>query len=190
MEQHAADPASPQTSGLFNTLVLLPGAYAVVKSAQAQGGGDPELLADLETAIMLLNGPIGEYREELAAYAALSPARRSEQMPQTIEKLLEGLKRAERTGKMRGIIHKIMEMGSSSREPGKILAAIEAFSKKEPQLSSQLEIPMERMRILARASFMEGLADLRKDFPSAASLRPPRQPFLVKMGRVPQPCKN
>lgn len=133
LQQHSKNPASPQTLELFDTLVLLPGAYAVVKDAQAQGKCDWGLLADLETAISLLERPIGEYREELAAWAAISLSRRGEQVPQTIERLLAELKRAEendRIGRMRGIIHEIMDMGMSSREPGRLLAAIEAFAKK------------------------------------------------------------
>jgi len=41
IEQHEASPASARTSELFDTIINLPGAYAVVKGAQAQGNGDP-----------------------------------------------------------------------------------------------------------------------------------------------------
>lgn len=49
---------------------------------------------------------------------------------------------------------------------------------------------MERVGLAARVRLMEGLADLRKDFPNAMNMRAPKQSFLVKMGRVPKPCVN
>ncbi len=189
IEQHEASPASARTSELFDTIINLPGAYAVVKGAQAQGNGDPQLLADIEGMIMLLDRPLGKFREEIAAWAAFVQPHRKE-MPSTIAGLLAALKRADdsnRIGRMGEILEKIVETGKSSEKPGEIIIAMEEFAKKEPQLAGKLQMAMEKIKLAARASFMERLANMKKDFPNTKDLRAPKP---GKPGQLPMPCKN
>ena len=192
MQQHAADPASAKTSELFDTFITLPGAYAVVKHAQAQNEGDSGLLAGLEASIMVSERSLQEQREELSAWARLALERRKES-PAEIGGLLSSLKdacEADRIGRMVDILNKIVEIGAESDKPDEILCAMREFAKKEPALSGIMGMAMEKIRLANRINFAERLADMKKDFPRALRLRSPRHAKLVLSGPIPMPGKN
>ena len=191
MEAHGEDAMGEKTLNLFDTLVSLPGALAVVKAAIASGEGDPGLLCDLECTI-ISGRTFGEFRSEMAAYKRIA-SEIAKEAPPSVEGLLHQLKRAQEEGRVSNAcraLEKIIEMGASSKKPEDVLLAMKAFAEKEPSLAHTLGFAMEQIRFLIRVSTMERLADMKIDFPVSKSIGAPPIQKILKNGKSLQFSRN
>ncbi|MFA5930625.1 MAG: hypothetical protein WC861_07130 [Candidatus Micrarchaeia archaeon] len=188
IEQYCKEPASSKTSELFDSLLELPGAYVVVREAQAQGIGDPELLASLETMLMVSATPPSSFNEENLILARHMLAGCKGTQP-GIGRLLISLKEAHegsQAGEVAATLKKIIAIGIASENPSGIIDALENFAKSEPNLAGAARKAIEmvkhgRSESDAGNATLERLAGMKKDPPCAGDIIPLKRFYAIPL---------